>query len=33
MYYNVYRKPYLKMWAISVTLYVLLMITAFLGYP
>lgn len=32
MYYNVYRKPYLKMWAISVTLYVLLMITAFLGY-
>ncbi|HGY1165263.1 TPA: cytochrome bc complex cytochrome b subunit [Citrobacter braakii] len=32
MYYNVYRKPYLKMWTISVTLYVLLMITAFLGY-
>lgn len=32
MYYNVYRKPYLKMWMISVTLYVLLMITAFLGY-
>lgn len=32
MYYNVYRKPYLKMWTISVTLYVLLMVTAFLGY-
>lgn len=32
MYYVVYRKPYLKMWMVSVTLYVLLMVTAFLGY-
>ena len=32
MYYNVYRKPWIKMWFLSVTLYVLLMITAFLGY-
>lgn len=32
MYYVVYRKPYLKMWMISVTLYLLLMVTAFLGY-
>lgn len=32
MYYNVYRRPYVTMWMISVTLYVLLMITAFLGY-
>lgn len=32
MYYNVYRKPWIKMWMLSVTLYVLLMITAFLGY-
>ncbi|MDF7679690.1 cytochrome b N-terminal domain-containing protein [Enterobacteriaceae bacterium ESL0689] len=32
MYYCVYRKPWIKMWLISVTLYLLLMITAFLGY-
>lgn len=32
MYYNVYRKPWTTMWLISVTLYILLMITAFLGY-
>ena len=32
MYYNVYRKPWVAMWMISVTLYVLLMITALLGY-
>lgn len=32
MYYNLYRKPWIKMWFISVTLYLLLMVTAFLGY-
>ncbi|MGG5157844.1 cytochrome b [Citrobacter portucalensis] len=32
MYYNVYRKPWTTMWMVSVTLYILLMITAFLGY-
>ncbi|MGG4661998.1 cytochrome b [Providencia vermicola] len=32
MYYSVYRRPYIKMWMVSVTLYVLLMVTAFLGY-
>ena len=32
MYYNVYRKPWTTMWMVSVTLYILLMMTAFLGY-
>lgn len=32
MYYATYRKPYIKMWMISVTLYALLIMTAFLGY-
>ena len=32
MYYATYRKPYIKMWMISVTLYALLIVTAFLGY-
>lgn len=32
LYYNVYRRPYIKMWFISVSLYLLIMITAFLGY-
>jgi quinol-cytochrome oxidoreductase complex cytochrome b subunit len=32
MYYAVYRKPYIGMWMFSVTLYVLLLVTAFLGY-
>ncbi|EPX8936091.1 cytochrome b [Morganella morganii] len=32
MYYSVYRRPFIKMWMISVTLYLLLIITAFLGY-
>ena len=32
MHYATYRKPYIRMWMISVTLYVLLIVTAFLGY-
>lgn len=32
MYYVVYRRPWVTMWMVSVTLYVLLMMTAFLGY-
>lgn len=32
MYFSVYRRPFVRMWMISVTLYLLLIITAFLGY-
>lgn len=32
MYYGVYRKPHQKLWVLSVLLYFLMMVTAFLGY-